>query len=197
MKTATSRFVRFGRREDGNATIEFVMLFPLFIMLFLMGFESGYFMVRNVMLERAVDISSRDIRLGNGKVPQFDALKEQICENVVIMRDCVQSIHIYMTELDIEPGAVASVTGPARCLNRYSDEDQFGSEDYSVGQSNTMMLMQVCASATPFFPTTGIGLGMQKDELGGDFAIVATAAFVNEPGTRAMAPYSPPMGGGT
>jgi Flp pilus assembly protein TadG len=186
----------FGRREDGNATIEFVFLFPLFMSIFLMGFESGYYMVRNVMLERAVDISVRDIRLGNGKVPQFAAVKEQICENAVIFPNCTDSIHVYMEEVAIAPGAIAAVTGEARCVNRFSTEPQFDDTDYNVGQANTMMVVQVCASVSPFFPTTGMGLGLQNDQLGGNMAIVATTAFVNEPGTRALAPYSPPMGSG-
>lgn len=190
------RFVRRARREDGTATVEFVVLFPLFMFLFLMGFESGLFMIRNVMLERAVDISVRDIRLGNGKVPQFAALKENICDDVVVLPNCVDSIHIYMTQLDITPGAVSAVTGDVRCLNRYSDEPQFDESDYDVGAANTMMLVQVCASVQPFFPSTGIGLGLARDELEGDYAIVASTAFVNEPGTRALAPYSPPMGSG-
>jgi len=34
-------FARFRRGQDGNATIEFVFLFPAFIFLFLTGFEAG------------------------------------------------------------------------------------------------------------------------------------------------------------
>ena len=50
---------------------------------------------------------------------------------------------------------------------------------------------------SPFFPTTGVGLGLQNDQLGGQMAIVATATFVNEPGTRAIAPDPVPIGDGT
>lgn len=193
----------FKRRQDGNATIEFVFLFPLFMAIFLMGFESGYYMVRNVMLERAVDISVRDIRLGNGRVPEFAAVKESICENAIIFPKCDETIHVYMEEVAIAPGAIAAVTGPVRCVNRFSEDPQFDNTDYNVGTSNTMMVVQVCAVVSPFFPTTGLGLGLQNADLGvqgenntngGMMAITATTAFVNEPGTRAMAPYSPPMG---
>lgn len=181
------KFVRFGRREDGSATVEFVIVFPLFMFLFLMGFESGIYMIRNVMLERAVDISVRDIRLGNGRVPEFSALKTNICDDVLVIPNCADSIHIYMTEIAITPGSVTANTGDIRCLNRYSDEPQFDETDYSIGNTNTMMLVQVCASVHPYFPSTGIGLGLRRDLLGGDYAIVASTAFVNEPGTRGMA----------
>lgn len=196
MSSFSSKLLRFRRREDGNATIEFVFLFPLFISIFLMGFESGFYMVRTVMLERSVDISVRDIRLGNGKVPEFADIKERICESAVVISNCIDSIHIHMEEVAIEPGAIAAVTGPARCVNRFSQEPQYDGTDYDVGQANTMMVVQVCAAVSPFFPTTGMGLGLQNDQLGGNMAIVATTAFVNEPGTRAFAPYSPPMGSG-
>jgi Flp pilus assembly protein TadG len=204
MSILSKRLRAFGRRQDGNATIEFVFLFPLFMAIFLMGFESGYYMVRTVMLERAVDMSVRDIRLGNGRVPEFAAVKENICENAIIFPKCDETIHVYMEEVAIAPGAIAAVTGPARCTNRFSEDPQYNEDDYNVGNSNTMMVVQVCAVVSPFFPTTGIGLGLQNAELGvagvenaGMMAIVATTAFVNEPGTRAMAPYSPPMGSGT
>ena len=72
------------------------------------------------MLERAVDISVRDIRLGNGRVPDFDLVKDQICENSVVMPNCDDSLHVYMQEVDIQPGAIAAVTGEPRCLNRFS-----------------------------------------------------------------------------
>jgi len=192
----SSRFKRlraYRKREDGSATVEFVILFPLIISIFLMGFETGFYMVRNVMLERAVDISVREIRLGNGRVPDFDLLKAQLCETAMILPDCEdpsspsKAIHISMQEIDIAPGSIAAIEGPARCTNRFSDQPQYTSDDYEVGDTNKMMIVQVCAAVSPLFPTTGIGLGMQNDQLGGAMALVATTAFVTEPGTRSFA----------
>ena len=57
MRTLKKTFADFRSRQDGSATIEFVILFPGIMTLFLMGFEAGYYMVRNVALERAVDIA--------------------------------------------------------------------------------------------------------------------------------------------
>ena len=186
----------YRRKEDGSATVEIVFLFPLFMSIFLMGFESGFYMVRNVMVERAVDISVRDIRLGNGNVPEYADIIQRICDAAVVLPDCENTVHIHMEEVAISPGAIAALDDAARCLNWYSDEPQYDDSEYEVGQANTMMLVQVCATVSPFFPTTGLGLKLQNSELSGDMAIVATTAFVNEPGTRAMAPYTPPIGGG-
>lgn len=42
------------------------------------------------------------------------------------------------------------------------------------------MLVRVCALFEPFFPTTGLGM-MMRYNARGDYALVATTAFVNEP----------------
>lgn len=179
-------FRRFRKNENGNATIEFVLLFPMFIFLFLTGFESGYYMVRNVMLERGVDLAIRDVRLSSGEVPDFVTLKSRICEEASIIPDCVDSIQVEMREIDATPGGVAVMAGPARCVDRESDEDALDHTAYETGTENQMVALRVCALVQPLFPTTGIGVGMARNA-SGDYAIVATAAFVTEPGNRAIA----------
>ena len=192
----------FKEKQDGSATIEFVLLFPVFIFLFRTGFEAGYYMVRNVMLERAVDIAVRDVRLGNGRVPDFAALKQRVCDEAMILPDCIDNIQVEMRPVDIQPNAVAVMNGPARCVDLNSSDDPLTGTTYNVGAVNKMMIIRVCSLAQPMFPTTGIGVGMRADGLG-NYALVATAAFVNEPGNRGMvgtgAPTSGPsvMSGGT
>lgn len=190
---------RFRRQESGSATIEFVFLFPIIISIFMIGFESGYYMVRNVMLERAVDLAVRDVRLGNGRVPDFDDMKANICNNAGLLPDCMNSIQIEMREVPITPGGVASMQGPARCVDRSSTDDSLTGTTYDVGQTNAMVIVRVCTLQQPLFPTTRIGAGLGVDAEG-NYAMVATSAFVTEPGTRSMAPSSSggaPAGGGT
>ncbi|NNE81867.1 MAG: pilus assembly protein [Silicimonas sp.] len=173
----------FRGKEEGNATVEFVVLFPAFIFLFLTGFEAGYYMVRNVMLERAVDVAVRDVRLG-GLVPKYDDLKASICNNAGILPDCMDNLMVEMDPVLPEPGNVATVaSGPIRCVDKSGFYDQDGS--YSIGSQNQAMLIRVCSLSQPIFPTTGIGVGMRVD-MEGNYAIVATASFVNEPGNRAL-----------
>lgn len=169
------------------------MLFPLIIAVFMMGFESGYYMVRNVMLERAVDIAIRDVRLGNGKVPNFADLKVNICNNAGLLPDCVNSIQIEMQEIAIAPGGTAPMQSDAKCVDRQSTEDSLTGTTYDVGQINSMMIVRVCTLQQPLFPTTSIGAGLGVDSEG-NYAMVATTAFVTEPGTRAFA--APLSGGG-
>ena len=186
----------FRRKEDGNATIEFVLLFPAFITLFLMGFESGYYMVRNVMLERGVDIAIRDVRLGNGNVPQFEVLRKRICDEAVMLRDCENSLQIEIQEVAIQPGGIATMQTVARCRNKLdTSANALDDTTYDVGEENSMMIVRVCLLQDPLFPTTGIGAGLGVDNIG-NYAMIATSAFVNEPGTRSFA-AAPTTGGGS
>ena len=118
MKRVLNKCEWFRKRQDGNATIEFVILFPAFMTLFLTGFEAGFYMVRNVMLERAVDIAVRDVRLGNGNVPAFAALKKRICDEAGIIPDCMRTLQVEMRNIPKGQGGVASVVGAGavRCI---------------------------------------------------------------------------------
>ena len=161
-----------------------------------LGFESGYYMVRNVMLERAVDVAIRDVRLGNGRVPVFRDLKERICNQAGILPDCVNSLQIEMQTVAITPGGTAPMQTAARCVDKLSTADPETGTTYDLGAQNSMMIVRVCALMDPLFPTTGLGTGVRL--YNGEYALVATTAFVNEPGTRATAPYfpdGPPVGG--
>ena len=202
MSGFVNRYLSYKKSEDGTATIEFVLLFPVFIFLFLMGFEAGYYMVRTVMLERAVDLAVRDVRLGNGNIPQYTHLKANICAQAGIIPDCMNSIQVDMREIDAVPGGTTEVRGDAVCNDKTKDAAFNESNTYyDVGSSNNVMMLRVCAMTEPLFPTTGIGLGMRANEDSTDVAIVATSIFVNEPGPRSMADtptwMNQPLGDGT
>ena len=175
----------FKSGQDGTATIEFVIFFPALMALFLMGFESGYYMLRSVMLERSVDISIREVRLSNNSLPSFGALKANICKNARILADCEDQLQIELQPVATEPGAVASIGKATRCVNTTSDEDPLKFTTYDVGAENQMMLVRVCALSKPLFPSTRYSASMVRDTQG-NYAIVATAAFVTEPGARGV-----------
>lgn len=195
MSCLVKKLRRFRRKEDGSATIEFVLLFPVFISLFLLGFESGFFMVRNVIFERAVDIAIRDVRLGNGRVPEFDDLKANICSNALLLNDCVDNIQIEMQTVQIVPGGIDPLRTPTRCVDTLSEEDQSQFTTFDLGEQNSMMVVRVCSLMQPFFPTTRLGAGLGVDSEG-NVAMVVTSAFVNEPGTRDTAASATPASGG-
>ena len=51
---------RFLRAEDGSGTLEFAVLAPVFLGLFLSTFELGMLLARQMMLDRGIDLAVRD-----------------------------------------------------------------------------------------------------------------------------------------
>lgn len=164
------------RREDGNATIEFVLLFPALITVFLMVVETGVILIRGTMLDRAVDISMRELRLGTLSPMTHDGLKQSICDNSLIIQNCGDVILV-----ELRPISTATWTpleGATTCVNR-SEEVQ-PVLDFVPGLQNEMMLVRVCAVFDPFFPTGQLAAQIKMDDQGG-YALVAMSAYVNEP----------------
>ena len=48
-------------REDGTATMEFVLMVPVFLTIFMASFESSLLMVRQILLDQSVDQSMRPL----------------------------------------------------------------------------------------------------------------------------------------
>lgn len=163
-------------REDGNSTIEFVFLFPALITLFLMVVEAGILMTRGVMLDRGVDISMRNLRLGSLSPMDHDNLKLSICNNAMIIPDCLNSVLIELRPID--KTTWTPLSGATTCVDRTEDIQPV--LEFSGGQANEMMLVRVCAVYDPFFPTTGLAAQMQLDASGA-YHLVAMSAYVNEP----------------
>lgn len=163
-------------REDGNATIEFVLLFPAIMTLFLMSFETGLHMTRGVMLDRGVDIAMRELRLGTLDPMTHAQLKTTICDNSVIIPDCEESVLIELRPIDTTTWSPLGTD--ATCVDRAEDIQPV--LDFEAGLSNELMLVRVCAVFDPFFPTAQLASQMELDDTGA-YALVATSAYVNEP----------------
>jgi hypothetical protein len=176
MKQLRKWLTRALRREDGTATLEFVVCVPLLIAVFMASFESGLLMVRSIMLEQSVDMTMRELRLGHYTLPDAALLKSEICKRTVIFKDCQANIMIEMTRVNTANWSLPR-TG-THCVDRAEDIQPVTA--LQIGQQNDVMLVRVCVVQDALFPTTGIGLGLPKDGNGG-YGVVATSAFVTEP----------------
>ncbi|WP_176473898.1 TadE/TadG family type IV pilus assembly protein [Actibacterium ureilyticum] len=178
---AARRLRRLHRDEGGIAALEFAILLPIFITLFVSAFELAMWMNRQVMLDRAVDLTVRDLRLGTW--PNLSGengvgiLKESICSRVGdFVPDCENQI---LLELYPMPKPDWPLPDPAaRCVDRGSAEKPI--VNFNDGPENEMMLVRACVMIDPFFPGTGLALYLQ-DNIGDGFAMVSTSAYVNEP----------------
>lgn len=170
------RLVAGFRREDGTATIEFVLAIPAVLMIFMASFESGLMMTRGMMVERSVDMTMRELRLGHMIMPTFAKLKADICSRTRVIPDCLNAIKIHMQPVSTVIWDLP-VAQP-ECVDR--SEPIKPDLVPNPGVDNELMLVRVCVTADAMFPTTGIGLALPKDPNGGYF-IVSTSAYVNEP----------------
>jgi len=180
-------FRSFITDEGGTASIEFCFVIPIIMTIFMASFEASMFMVRHAMLERSIDIVVRDIRLGNYSSLNHTQLKTEICSGGMMATDvatCVKSMRIWMQPISTVDFDMSGV--PAKsCQDKRADiaplPEPTGAE-FGYGSDNDIMLMRICLKEEPMFPTTLVGAGMIKDELDGNYAIMTTTVFVNEPG---------------
>lgn len=167
---------RFRKQEDGNATIEFVILFPLFIGIVASTFEAGILNTRHAMLERAVDLAVRELRLGLDATPTHDELRATICNYAGVIQDCNEALHIELERVSTTTWNFR--TGDIQCVDR--DEEISPVVNFNGGTLNDLMLITVCAAVSPMVPTTGLGLHLPRIN-SSDYALIAMSAFVNEP----------------
>ncbi len=176
LQTLRRRLARRLGREDGGATIEFCVLFPLFIFVFGSGLEAGLMNSRHAMLERAVDLAVRDLRLGRDPTPTYGELKSAICNYAGVIPECDKSLHLELEKISTADWSFR--TGKVQCIDR--EQEITPKVSFTGGGFNDMMLVTVCAVFRPIFPNSGLGRSLPrvgKD----DYALIATSAFVNEP----------------
>jgi len=164
------------RSEDGTASMEFVLVIPILLTIFMASFESGLLMVRSILLEQSVDMTMRNLRLGHYPGVDADELKSEICSRTIIFANCEANIMIEMTRVSTLTFAMPATR--ISCVNR--EEEVQPVLTLQIGQQNDVMLMRVCIIQDLIFPTTGIGLGLPKDA-GGGLGMVTETAFVTEP----------------
>ena len=167
---------RFRRRQSGNATIEFVILFPVFMIMVVSGFEAGMLLTRQMMLERGLDVAMRAVRLGVWTEPTHEIVKKAICDAAIIIPNCQTAIQIEMREVSTTAWNVPLMGNS--CVDRRATIDPV--LNYVPGGRNQLMMVRVCAVFDPMFPATGLAVSLPLDASGG-YRLIATSAFVNEP----------------
>lgn len=170
---------RFGRDEDGaTSTIEFVVIFPVFMLMFLSMFEVGMLMTRTVMLDRGLNIAIRDARLSNGSEVTHDDFRNAICNAAWIFKTCDTDMVVEMTVLTGDDFSNIP-TSNVPCVDRANNVTP--TTNYTVGGSNDLVFLRACIVVNPWFPFTGFAANLSVDPSGG-FAIRSEDAFAVEPG---------------
>ena len=167
---------RFRKDEDGNSTVEFAVYFTAIFLLLAASVEIAYINLRHAMLERGVDLATRDIRLSTGDIPTYETTRAMICSKAAILDDCEANLRLEMVQ--VSPRDLSGAPTDADCQN--GEDDPRPVRNYTPGQDNDLMLMRACLMYKPMLPTTSLGKQLNKDEHG--YAqLIVTAAFVQEP----------------
>lgn len=176
LASITRQLRRFIRGERGNVTIEFVFYTVVLFGLLGAGVEMGSINLRRALLERAVDVAVRDIRLGTGNIPSYWNVKKKICREASFSGDCENNLMLEMVQVD--PRNFTKLDDEAQCRN--AREDPKPVRNFVSGDDNDLMLLRACLKFTPIFPTSGLAAQIQQDRKGYAHLIV-TSSFVQEP----------------
>ncbi len=176
MKKGFQKLLRRFMGESGAATVELVIIFPIFFTVFVSSFELGMMNLRAVMLERSTDIVVRAIRVNAGADFEYEDVRDAICDLTIMIPDCDNVVKVEMNPVD--KNVWGTLPRNIDCIDRTEDIEPI--VKFENGVENELMLVRVCAVLDPFFPTVGIGRSMPKDKSGG-YIISASSAFVNEP----------------
>lgn len=171
---------RLRRSEDGNATVEFVILFPLMLVILAYGIDLAFVNLRHATLERALDLTVRDIRLGTGSAPQHDEIKDMICTRAPFIGNCADNLRLEMIKVD--PRAWTGIPADADCTDK--EEEVSPVRSFVSGQDNELMILRACARNDPIFPDAMLGLGKElASDSDGErqYSLVSITAFVQEP----------------
>jgi hypothetical protein len=166
---------RFLRRQDGAATVEFAIIFPVVFGLVTAFFEAGVLMTRSMMLERGLDLAVRELRIGTAANLTHAELKALVCDRALVLPDCVAHMAIELIPV------VSSADLPDRnavCVDRTTNIDP--TVRYDPGARSEVVFVRACMVVDPFIPGMGLALNLPLDPSGG-FTLIAYSAFVNEP----------------
>lgn len=162
------------RREDGTASIEFALIIPVFMTIFTASFESGFVMLRLNLLQHGLDVTMRDLRLGNMPNPSQAAIKTSICNNLTLVDNCMDNLLVEVTP--ISNWVLPTTNATCRDLQTAI----VPVVELNIGQQNQLMLVRACLVQDMIFPTSGLAMSLPKDH-DGDLNLIAISAYVNEP----------------
>lgn len=164
-------------REDGTSTIEFVIVVPTFLLIFVSIFELGMAMTRLTMLEHSLDVTMREIRIGKAQGFSHDAIRDEICKNAGYLRDCHSGLQVEMIKLDRDDWVMPA--REATCIDQ-SPGKALPVTSLDYGAPSDVMFIRVCFVVEPIFPTFGLGAIVETDAAG-NMHLVANSAFAQEP----------------
>ncbi len=172
-----NRLSRFHKEDDGFIiALEFMIMAPLIFSAFFMGVEMGLYSIRQMLLDRGLEVTTREIRLNTNMQFDHDDLKRAICQNAGNLPDCMDVLRLEMVPMN--PRTFAGLPAGADCVD--TSQPVTPVRGWALGKQHDLMLLRACYKFSPIFPTTGLGASYRKDG-DGKVAMTTISAFVQEP----------------
>ncbi|MEM9854883.1 MAG: TadE/TadG family type IV pilus assembly protein [Pseudomonadota bacterium] len=166
---------RLRRDEEGVASFDFILIFPVYFMFLLASVEAGILMTRQVLLDRGVDMAVRQVRINTLNPPTYVQMRKMICEAAALIPDCENTLKLEMFIQD--PRGTFNFKRNPDCIDR-SLQNQPASI-YTLGSQNQIMFVRACVKYDPVFPTSIVATAVIDG--GGEYALVSTNIYVAEP----------------
>lgn len=172
------RLARFRSEQDGSQMVEFVAVLPLYFFFLFWGVEVGLGTLKNTELERALDLTVRDIRLGTGANFQHDDIKDAICDRMAIVKECSKNLQLEMIQADLRNWSAPP--NDANCIDHAEESNPVRA--FQNGGDNQLMILRACLKYKPVLPWTDMAKIMETNgDSSGYSRMVASSAFVQEP----------------
>ncbi len=172
----TRRLRKFRKEEGGFMVAEFAIAIPLIFTLFLTSVELGIHTVRQMFLDRGMDMSIRMVRLNTAKNYTHAELKDMICSYSAILPDCDTQLRLEMTLVNMR--GFVGLPSTADCTDVSQPITPL--RTFTRGSDHSVMLIRGCYMFDPVFRMNGLGESFTKDGAG-HAKMVSTSAFVQEP----------------
>ncbi len=169
---------RFAKDESATATMEFVIMFPLMLIVFIAAFESAMILTRQIILERTLDMSVRVLRLAQGVITDADEVRDSMCANTILLPNCQDLLTIDLQLVDRTTYDMPS--NNEVCAGRNNNIVIAPDNTFDIGGSNEFLIIRTCLIVDRILPFSGFGLNLTRDESGGLHMMAATI-FLNEP----------------
>jgi hypothetical protein len=177
-KRGIAPFRRFVRSADGGGGVmEFCIMLPVFMFIFMAGAEGGIYTTRMILLDRAVDLTMRELGLGQLPGADHDAIKAEICDNVPSLPNCDANIRVEL--LPVSTTTWNLPTDDTTCIDRSATVQP--ALEFNPGARNQLMVVRVCVVQDAMFPGAGIGRMLEDGDGQIGYRIISVSAFVNEP----------------
>ena len=166
---------RFIGNRAGAAAVEFALVVPMLLGLIFSTIETGWVMVQTIMLDRALDTTVRELRIGTLTNPTQTKVRQRVCDQAMVLVDCMQTLALEMVVIQAEADYP---TDSERCIDRSTGIEPV--LRFNAGARSQTIFVRACFAVAPMTPLLGVGLALPKDGSGA-FRIMAKSGFVNEP----------------